>query len=302
MTPREPESLEETQRRLAGVSPYGPAAAERPDPYSPGAAPLLAATPRPRNSARVFAIVGGAIAVTSIAAGFVYFQADPTPTPEAPIVDEWTTYPGSAFFPDRDVLAAESLEVISGKGDAFVAEFKQQLTDELGLEWTELMPRSVEADINGYGGDSMLKYYHSGSWQGAVAAEDPGARQVVQDAFERLSVKFGATDFYVANDFVEGDDAVADYGAAERDDQPRWSFWSDDPYTLGMNGDVLDLSLPAANGYEYYGLITVEPGDPHTFFVSVYAMAYALLPEADRDAYIEALAEYEGLTKPEPRY
>jgi hypothetical protein len=134
-----------------------------------------------------------------------------------------------------------------------------------------------------------------------VALDDPAARASVLDAFARVAGAHGLAELAVRNDLLPGDpSAEREFGGLERGDQPLWSFTSwggDDVAGLTLSSEVIDRSMPAAAGFDGdFGFSYVLEG--HTLYVTVEASAPLLLAEADRDAFVQRLAEFEGRTPP----
>jgi hypothetical protein len=278
----EPEALEETQHRLAG---YGPAAED------------VAEQPVARSQPVALYVILGVVLAAGIMGAVLLFASS---TPRA----DWSTYPGSAFRDDAEVLAGDSLEETAANGDAFVEEYKTQLTDRLGLVWSDTAPREIDRDVNGYGGDSLLYTYDSGTWQGSVVLDDPGARAIAEFIFGRLSTEHGGDFLFTANDNYDRDGdpgTIAQFGAALKEDQALWQFYDsgDEVTTLQMSSSIIDLTIPTdptfTGGYQF----TMDPDDPGTVLVTIRAYSYALLAEEDRAEYLELLSPFDGATKPD---
>lgn len=274
---KEPESLEETQRRLAGVG-------SMPDEPETTA-------PTPRGRFGVLVGVAAVLALGGVGVAVALLVASPAP--------DWTAYPGSDFRTVDEVLAADSLETIAAESDAFTEEYKNALTDEFGITWTERTPPAVNPDVNGYGGDSMLYSYSGGEWQGAVTMDDPAARERIYDLFEQLAYAHLATDVFTWNDYTSVG-KVDQYGAAEKADQVVWELIGSgsDTHPVRFTSVLYDRSLPADPTFGGTTWIRIEEGDTNTFFVYLFAHSYALLAEADREAFIEAVEPYAGHTPP----
>lgn len=287
---KEPESLEETQRRLAG---YGsPASGSIDDnPTIPVATPTA---PGRSRSPLVVVALATILAVGGVGASVALF-AGGGGSPD------WTAYPGSSYRTVDEVLAGDSLETVKANGDAFVAEYMQELTDTFGVTWTQRTAPFLGSDINGYGGDSMLTFYTGGEWQGSVTLDDPTARQRISDIFERLAYEHLAIDVYAKND-ITSVGKEEQYGAADKADQAAWELVGSgsDTHNIRFRSVVYDRTLPTDPTFEGAPFILIEEGDSNTLFVYVVVNSYALLAEADRDAFIEALEPYDGLTPPEP--
>ena len=352
-----PETLEETQRRLAGYSaprqPMPPPAAGVPSaPPPPPGAPSAPSAPPPPPGAygpvptlpppgysqpgsvpdpyspqrigakptnrRVLAIVLSGIAVLLVVlfavAGIVTRLASPdpvadpgvnsSPDPTAPPgsdTADWENFPGSAYRDDAEVLSSASAEEVRDTGDAILEEYRNELTNSLGIVWTEEYSTRFDRDINGYGEESMLYSYDSALWVGEASAPTPQARQQIMDAFERITTKYSLVDFYRANDVYDAPDSISSFGAEKVEDQALWRFSNrgDANIPLRVGSSVWDTSMPTDPSFTGASGFDDQEAGSGKLLVSVNAYAFALLSENDRDAFIEALKPYEGLTKPD---
>jgi hypothetical protein len=295
MSDPDPETLEETQARLAALSasPYGPA------PTVADAAPA----PQGRRSTGRLLAIGltiGLLAVGVTVAAVLVFAAVDSDVAEPVATGPWEDYPGSAFRDVDEVLASPSMESVTAQGDAFVTELRAALTARFGLRWTTLYDAELERDINGYGGESLLYAYDSGLWQGSARVDDPQARAQVEALFRELALIAGVDEPYALNDYSEGaDEAVTQeqFGAATKPKQPLWTLYGDAPdSTLTLTVDVYDANLPAHSSFDGTWRFDLVPGD--TLYVTIDAYAYALLAEADREQLLRLLEPFEGLTPP----
>ncbi|CAN5601749.1 hypothetical protein BH10ACT7_BH10ACT7_19200 [soil metagenome] len=318
----EPETLEQTQARLsagardvvvpppapaAPVSPYGPPtppaggappAYTAPAPgYDPVYPPVVAAAPRdPRAIRRGLVIVGVVLLVVAVAVFTIYSVTS------AASNAQWATYPGTAYRDSDEALNSDSLEAVMAAGSGAIAEFRQTLTDELGMEWTEIYDETIDHDYNYYGGESMLYFWDSGLLEGSVATDDPDARQKIQDAFERVTNAAGGQNFYVWNDMLdEGDEFTEEYyGLGGKDTQAIWALGNrDDDSGVSFSADIFDRDMPVGETFHGDYAFDIDPDNPNNLFVQIFVSAPALLSEADRAEFIERLKPFEGLTKPD---
>lgn len=351
-----PETLEETQRRLAGYSsprqptpppaagvpsapPPPPAAAapSAPPPSAYGPVPTMPPPPpgysqpgglsdpyaprrlgaKPANRRGLALVLSGIavllvvlFAVGGIVARFaapdpvagpgVGSTSDPTSPPGSDTAD-WENFPGSAYRDDAEVLSSASAEEVRDTGDAILEEYRNELTNSLGVVWTEEYGTRFDRDINGYGEESMLYSYDSALWVGEASAPTPEARQQIMDAFERITTKYSLIDFYRANDVYDAPDSISSFGAENIEDQALWRFSNrgDANIPLRVSSSVWDTTMPTDPSFTGASGFDDQEAGSGKLLVSVNAYAFALLSENDRDAFIEALKPYEGLTKPD---
>lgn len=303
---------------------YGPVPVPPPAGYSqpgygpPIADPYAASAAAPSSNTRNLGFVIGAAALVVVIGVVIavivpgLFSSNNQAGPPAPVTTttaapsnsgdvDWSTFPGSAYRDDDAVLAQAPAEEVRDTGDAILQEYRDELTSELGITWVEEYPGSYETDINGYGEDSMLYYYESATWLGEASAATPESRQQVMDAFERITAKYNVGDFYRANDVYQPPDSQKSFGAEKVEDQALWRFSSRGGETLPVRvgSSVWDRTLPTDPSFTDASGFYLDDSDDGKLYIIVNAYAYALLAEEDRDAFIEALKPYEGLTKPD---
>lgn len=267
--------------------------ADRPDPY----APVAPAEPR-RRRGRGWLVLGLAIVVVLGAVVTLILLALPGPSAD----EDWREYPAVGGTDAAGILDRPSLEATEQAAEALLADYRAVLTEELGLEWTQVREPFSTPMPNGYQGQSLLRFFTSAAWEGAVSVDDPGARQAVLDAFARVSAEHGLTEFAVRNDLLPGDpSAEREFGAIAREEQALWSFtsWSGDALAgLTLSSEVIDRTVPTAASFDGdFGFGYAIRGG--TLYVTVEASAPLLLSEADRDEFSERLARYAGRTPPE---
>ena len=349
--PDKPETLEETQARLARIdqgaamppavsvpiptvsgspgTPYGPSApgvpdpAElggvgdfgtaptRPDPYAastlepPALAAPIVTTRRPMNIVAIAAGVVALVVVAGVVAYNAFDYSDPSgsgdPGEEPEYSQEWQEFPGISYIDPAEALDQPSYEQVVAQSEALLTDYRDSLTAEFGLVWSQTYDGYNGVESNGYGGDSMLYYYDTGSWQGQVKLDDSAARERVFEIFGELAAANGGDDVLLRNDIYADDDdeAKEQFGATELDAQALWSFFGDFPALADgyLSSEVIDRNIPIDASFTGdYFFDYDESSD--TFFVTVYGYAGGLLKEADRAAYEEALVPYNGDYEP----
>ena len=348
----EPESLEETYKRL---SPYNGDRASAPRPPAPPVAPRVYATampaampavgmpgplqapaelppaePLPPANRLVPIISVAAVAVALVVAvtlGSVFSvlrstasdviaqdpdttapssaPVAPSATPAPAVVDEWTTYPGSAFVDSADVLAAPSQETVVTESEAFLDEFTRTLTADLGVTWTETWSGMLEKGSNGYGGESMLYDYYSAEMIGTVKLDDPKARQKVRDLLETMTADAGGAELLFSNEVYKDDLAASleQFGAADVSDQAMWAFYGRDAIAPGLSvsSRVFDTNFPTDATFNGDTWFRVDGSRSGMFYVKIQLSTYGLLSEADRADFEKKLAAYDESAKPPSR-
>ncbi len=118
--PTEPESLEETQARLAAVGDPSPdLEVPRPDPYAPAPEPPTRRAPRPT----VFVVLALVLAlgIGGVVAFVLLFGRDTAADQEV-----WVTYPAVAGADTDDILEQPSLEATELAADLLLTEYRTE--------------------------------------------------------------------------------------------------------------------------------------------------------------------------------
>ena len=351
--PDKPETLEETQARLARVqqgdalppavsvpipsvsgppgSPYGPGApgvanpaeiggttpfgtaAQRPDPYAvdsfapaqlqPVHPPALVGSNRPIKVAAIVAGAVGLVVVAGVVAYNVFSYDTPTfPTTDEPeYSEEWQEFPGVSYADPSETLAQPSYEEVVAGIDTLLTQYRDELTAKYGFTWSQQYEGYSDLAGNGYGGDSMLYYVDTGTWQGQVQLNDPTARQGAFDIFSQLAASNGGDGVLLRNELYADDAELSrsEFGADQLADQALWSFFDSFPALADgyLSSDVFDRSIPVDDTFTGDYMFTYDESSD-TLYVTVYGYADALLKEGDRDAFEAALEPYNGDYEP----
>ena len=240
---------------ITGTTPFG-TAAQRPDPYAGDSFAPSASPPARAGSRGPIAIVAIAVGVVGLvaAAGVVAYNAFSYDPPTFPTTDEpeyseeWQEFPGVSYADPSETLAQPSYEEVVAGIDSLLTQYRDELTAEYGFTWSQEYEGYSDLAGNGYGGDSMLYYVDTGTWQGQVQLNDPGARQGALDVFSALTAANAGEGVLLRNDFY-ADDAelsLSEFGAEQLADQALWSFFDSFP-TLAdayLSSDVFDRNLP----------------------------------------------------------
>ena len=290
----------------------------RPDPYAeshiapPGLATPVVTTRRPMN----VVAIGFAVVALVVIAGVVAFNAlqysdssnsaesgdDPLVTGDEPeYSEEWQNFPGVSWSDPELTLDQASYEEVATKTDALITEYRDALTAEFGIVWSQTYESHEGLEGNGYGGDSMLYYYDPGTWEGQVRLDDPGARERMFEIFGELTAAYGGDGALLRNEIYSDDPAAAreEFGAEQLEDQALWSFFDSFPDLADsyLWGDVIDRSIPVDDSFTGDYLFTDE-GSSGTLYITVTGFTSALLKEGDRDAFEAALEPYHGDYEP----
>jgi hypothetical protein len=248
-------------------------------------------------------VVGGVVAYGAFTLSARDDPNDPLTEPE--YSEEWQNFPGVSYVHPDEVLAQPSYEEVAGKADALIAEYRDALTEELGVEWVLQYEPFTGVESNGYGGDSMLYYYDSGTWLGQVQLNDPAARQTALDIFTDLATANGGDGVLLHNDFYVDDPALSesDFGATEVENQPLWSFFDSFSSLAGgyVSVDVMDQNIPPAASFDGDYMFSYEEIYNETtgaIFFSISCYSGPLLKDGDRAAFEEALEPYNGDYEP----
>lgn len=300
MAKKDGESIEETAARL-GLGATAPPKVSYTAPAS------HTAVRRSRGPVLGIAIAIVSIVVLVIVAGIAIGGAVSNGGGGNPFTaGSWSTYPGTAYDDPREILAAPSKEDVIAESERFIAEFRGLIEEEYDVVWIQDWEGDLSVQGNGYDGDSMLYRYSSPNWIGAAVSSDRGAREHIIELFTALTEKYGAEDFYLANDLYTDDGdaewANSQFGSTDRGKQALWSA-SASNYSLAgidMNLDVYDSSVPTHKDFDgaYWAQVVEMDGKTATLFINLRLSAGDLLPVDDRDEFTERIRQFDEDNKP----
>jgi hypothetical protein len=312
-TPYGPSAAGGDPAHPGGATPWG-TAQTRPDPYAGAAAPAWAApTAAPTGAPKsrlAGVLIGIGVVVFLVIGGVVAYGAFSLSSPSDPFGDgeyseEWVQFPGVAWSHPDEVLAQPSYEEVVAESDALVSEYREALTAEFGLTWTEQYESYSGLESNGYGGDSMLYYYDSGTWLGQVRMDDPAARERAFELFTQLALAHGGDGVLLRNEVYADDPemSTSEFGAAEPENQALWSFFDSFPSLAGgyLSVDLMDRTIPVDASFDGDYMFSYEESyteSSDTFFISISCYSGPLLKEGDREAFEKALEPYNGDYEP----
>lgn len=251
-------------------------------------------------------LVVGGVALAAIAAVLVTVFVL---RPQGP---DWSTYPGSPLTDPREVLAAPSAEAHSAEMDAFVTELTEAISAEFPVTWIVASDASEFVESNGFGGKSLLVSRYSPIMVGALTGVDPAQATRVAEIFAEVTARYGGTRFEHSNtlDIYDGQDAYTTerFGAPWGEPQAvqRYSD-QQEPRGTGTRAWFMtyDPAIPTGEGFEGWDpSLRVQEAQLEgvTLYVQFHLHTGAMLPTADRPAFIERIAGFDEGEKPVPDF
>jgi len=216
----------------------------------------------------------------------------------------WDTYPGSAYVDAKDTLDGLSYQEFADQSDTMLEEIRTALTDEFGFEWVERQPAEGELGNNGYGGESMLYSYDAPVWQTTTTVRTFEEKSRVVEIIRQVLLRYGIANLDMQNapsSWREPGELTEQYGGETIETQALWDLHTYDTFTQtgSFQASIVDLDLDAAGTVTEDRQFDVDYSGMAAEGVELHLDAYALLKEADRADYLEALKPYADLDKPE---
>ncbi|HXH33143.1 MAG TPA: hypothetical protein VNJ54_01880 [Plantibacter sp.] len=216
----------------------------------------------------------------------------------------WDTYPGSAYVDAKDTLDGPSYEEFGDESDTMLEEIRTALTAEFGFEWVERQPSESEIDHNGYGGDSMLYEYTAPIWQTTTTVRTFEEKSRVVEIIRQVLLRHGIANLDMQNapaSWREPGELTEQYGGETIDTQALWELHTYDTISRAgsFQASIVDLTLDSAGTVTKDRQFDIDYYDMAAEGIELHLDAYALLKEADRADYLEALKPYADLDKPE---
>lgn len=218
----------------------------------------------------------------------------------------WREYPGVAELDPEKVLKAPSPREGLRQGERMIAEIRAALTAEFGLEWAP--PPAAEGTDwaypaeNGYGGPSMLVTVNGPSSQSTTVptawADKQRALEIIGDVIAGYGFEVPRFDQEVHP--VPEDEAIRDLGGATLETQAILPGMAEGPSGQWLMFSFQDLSKDT-DGRIRERLETPTDAGWQSDTITLMYGANGLLPEKDREEFLERLAPFDGLTRPEPQ-
>lgn len=195
---------------------------------------------------------------------------------------DWRDYPAHAGIDADTVLEAPVAEEVEARWEQIRAAVVDAIDAELdgrldASSWSERGEGSWSDQVgNGYGGESMLSTYNSGSWEAEIVLPPEDWAGVIAAAEAELA-QWGITGV-----------------GPEPTEVPEWLVYGDffeGPEFVSIAVQDASLDADAHSG-------ALERG----WLVSGISLFYGIqtIAEADRDAFTAAAAPFSGLERPEP--
>ncbi|WP_395639667.1 hypothetical protein [Pseudolysinimonas sp.] len=257
------------------------------------------------------AVVGGALVATPVVAvaayafdnarGIVTVEQDADGTEQTVF---WREYPGIAGLDADELLDGPTLEEGIATGEAMVAEMRDALTAEFGLEWAPppIDELTVIRTENHFGGFSMLYVVNAPTSQTTTVprawADKERAIAIIGEVAARYGFGEPTLDPYGSEESTE--DRIRDLGGATPAEQVVVSGMVPGPAGQWLWFSFQDLANDTTGRFTEQADQSAEHGWERESISLGYG-ANGLLPEEDRAEFIERLAPFAGYAQPEPQ-
>lgn len=215
----------------------------------------------------------------------------------------WREYPGVAGVDPAEVLAGPSLEEGQRLGAQLVAEIREALSTEFGLEWAA-DPNGDHQSIrisNRYGGPSLLSVINDPVLQSTSVPRDWTGKQHALDLITEVAARHGFTELRFDHEepTLSAAERLEYFGGATPDAMVELTGWIAGPHGQWLAFGIRDLRNDSDGRFAERLHSALEHGwQPES--VHVQYGANALLAEADRAEFERRLAPFTGYEQPEP--
>ncbi|MFT4158115.1 MAG: hypothetical protein QM630_09370 [Microbacterium sp.] len=238
------------------------------------------------------ATVGGLSALRTSAAGsYDGMKSDEQKHEEA--------YPGIKGTDPQEALDQQSVEDVRAAAAELFADIREQVTAKFGYDWVQVGDEALRPERNGYGGESMLYTFATEGWATTEPIQDYDTKVAVMDLIDDIVIDHGMYGLYAFNDpsasSMDPTMLTKLYGSDDPHTQHTWESYTDNyPEPMRFYADIYDLSNDQDGGLqrtrEAQSARTGEPVEG----LQIVVVADAVLQDADREEFIEKLAEYAG--------
>ncbi len=218
----------------------------------------------------------------------------------APPSQPWTYFPGVPQVSTDQVLKNETVEQLSPRVDAAMADIRAALTAEFGFEWEQKGSDEVTRESNRFHGTSLLNTYDSATWQTTKTLRSTADKQRAVAIVSKIMVREGFENPTLQN--VDGPDGIADFGGFTLDTQGRWLLVGE-PATVSRGGlqfTILDLSNDHSGGLAAESADAVSSLGWEPEYLSIAYHGDFMLRDEDRAEFERRAEIYRGHIQPVP--
>lgn len=217
----------------------------------------------------------------------------------------WRDYPGIAGVDPQEVLAGPTPEEGYAAGNAMVAEIKEALSEEFGLEWAMTDAHARSNPFHGptqnyFGGQSQLTNVNGPESQSTSVPQSWADKQRVLRLMEGITRKYGfGAPTIESPETWPAEDRVRNLGGLTPDKQVIVDGTALGPAGQWLSFRFQDLSKDTDGTFEE----RLRPPEGSPWQLNTVALSYGangLLPAENRQEFEARLEPFRGLTPPEP--
>ncbi|MEO5535612.1 MAG: hypothetical protein ABIR17_10820 [Pseudolysinimonas sp.] len=208
----------------------------------------------------------------------------------------WAAYPGIKGQSENEILERMSLEDAVAAGDELMAAIRARLTRDFGFQWVQGIAGTTRKERNGYGGESMLVQYRSGTWATTVPITDYALKLKVMNTIDEVLQDSGFRGAVAFNEPSSGfDPAYIErlYGSTNPRTQPLWSWYSDnEPDPIAFYADISDLTHDDDGTFRAAREAQVAGSSEPIEGLQIDVLVHAVLSETDVEEFQQRMKDY----------
>jgi hypothetical protein len=218
----------------------------------------------------------------------------------SPPAEPWSRFPGVPQFSTDQILANQTIEELSPRVDAAMADIREAITAEFGFDWVAKGTDVVARESNRFRGTSMLNTYDSVTWQTKQTLRSKADKNRALAIVTAIMKRHGFGSPALLN--IPGPDGMQDFGEFTLEDQGRWVLAGPPPEVSrgSLQFTILDLD------HDRTGLLRAESDaavaslgwEPE--YLSIAYHGDFMLSEADRAEFERRAEIYRGHIQPVP--
>ncbi|MCU1437245.1 MAG: hypothetical protein JWP66_332 [Naasia sp.] len=216
----------------------------------------------------------------------------------ASVTVDWREYPGHADQDPDQVLQAPVAEEVAERAENVLGAIERRLAEEFGFDWEDGPGESVlvRTGGNGYGGDSLYVVYNSTTRESLTVPDFADWNRVLE-IVDAVAPAYGFEPVRLDSVSVTGEEYGV--GPEQKDEKGAWQ-WNGVALAPGqwLSVGVVDVERDASGEAAEEMAGSVEHGwNPRSVSLSYGATT---LHHRDRASFLERLAPFQGLPRPEP--
>ncbi len=218
----------------------------------------------------------------------------------SPPAQSWVYFPGVPQVSTNQVLKNETVEQLSPRVDAAMAEVRAAITAQFGFKWVKKGEDEVIRESNRFRGTSLLNTYDSATWQTTQTLRSESDKRKAIAIVTKVMAERGFGTPALHN--IAGPQGLPEFGGFTLATQGRWVLAGEPPGVSrgSLQFTILDLSQDRTGNLAAQSAQAVAAFGWESEYLSIAYHGDFMLREADRAEFERRAEIYRGHIQPVP--